>query len=845
MNKFDLTPDPNILVTITLSNLSPLNAISELIDNCIDSFSLARNSGNQIEHPLVLIEIPAKSDVNSNSGCFLVRDNGPGMSPEIAEKALKAGFSSKNPYDSLGLFGVGFNIATGKIGRITKLTTARKEDKKALTAEIDLDKLIKEKTYETVPELIEKPPGFEHGTIVEVLEWWPEGHPNYGFIRKLVHLTKPRIRDEIGRRYSTFLRENEIRIVINEEECKIFEHCIWNENRFVERLGHGKIPAVYKFDENVGTQTRCTMCFTLIGSSHNECQVCGSSSSRTINQKMRGWLGIQRFDSTTQFGIDLIRNGRVISMGERTAFFDFKDEYGKTIRDYPIDGTHGRIVGEVHLDFVPVDFLKQDFQRTSPEWEESMKYLRGESSLQPNQPEASQNKSPLYMLYQGYRRVRNAGKHDAYMGVFDLESKKSRRIGRDIEEEYFEKFKERLPGFYDDSEWWKLVESADLAPRGEIIECPNTECGVDNPKSAESCMICGTIISGKSCVSCNKEIVVSAISCPHCGKSQIETTQEPWTCNVCGKFNTSTAEKCISCESVIGSQSPLSFEYLSDNSDLDDNLSIKGCSVKLADGGNSTSNDVLCYITRKPIIKGLGGHSLPAVIQKISGEKIIKIFLDKQHPLFQSLGIRPEELIASETAYFLHVHHGGLSQGTYSSAHSLNNISWEILNKYWSDSLSDNPEKIRKDITNFFGEICTRLSTIFVKEASDLYGELTDEQQKNMIRNMIDDGVDFSTEIAQLRDSGKYMNYLNYSAIIMFFKLHTSNFFDGAVWNIPFKSISDISEKAMEDFRKEKKKTYLNCLEDCETFMITKKPEPVLVRRTRASLQYLNEHFEF
>jgi len=74
--------------------------------------------------------------------------------------------------------------------------------------------------------------------------------------------------------------------------------------------------------------------------------------------------------------------------------------------------------GEVHIDHVPTDFLKQDFQRTSPEWIRAISFLRGESSLQPKlAAEAGEptNTSPVYRLYQGYRRVRDIGTRDMYM----------------------------------------------------------------------------------------------------------------------------------------------------------------------------------------------------------------------------------------------------------------------------------------------------------------------------------------------------------------------------------------------------------------------------------------------
>ncbi len=62
-----------------------------------------------------------------------------------------------------------------------------------------------------------------------------------------------------------------------------------------------------------------------------------------------------------------------------------------------------------------------------------------------SQPGAADNKSPLYKLYQTYRRVRSFGRGDMYMGYWDADSRAAKRISRDIEKEYYEKFKQKLP----------------------------------------------------------------------------------------------------------------------------------------------------------------------------------------------------------------------------------------------------------------------------------------------------------------------------------------------------------------------------------------------------------------
>ena len=58
---------------------------------------------------------------------------------------------------------------------------------------------------------------------------------------------KTEIRRQIGRRYATILKQENVRIVINGDACEPFEHCSWDLIRSVERRALGQIPAVFQF----------------------------------------------------------------------------------------------------------------------------------------------------------------------------------------------------------------------------------------------------------------------------------------------------------------------------------------------------------------------------------------------------------------------------------------------------------------------------------------------------------------------------------------------------------------------------------------------------------------------
>src|SRR5262245_46452362 len=139
METFDLTPDPKVLIALTHTPMQPLDALCELIDNAIDSFQVARLQGNPVKDPLVVIDLPKPSELSKNVGSLRIRDNGTGLNRDVAEMAIRAGFSGNNPYDSLGLFGMGFNISSGKLGRVTRFLTTRREEKKAIEVVIDLE----------------------------------------------------------------------------------------------------------------------------------------------------------------------------------------------------------------------------------------------------------------------------------------------------------------------------------------------------------------------------------------------------------------------------------------------------------------------------------------------------------------------------------------------------------------------------------------------------------------------------------------------------------------------------------------------------------------------------------
>src|SRR5437899_1975539 len=108
-DEFNLTPDPRVLPMLGEINLSQWQCIAEFIDNSVDAFLDVQRDGGNLDNPEILVELPTMDRPEAK---ITVSDNGPGMTVEKLEKAVRAGWTSHDPINSLGLFGMGFNIAT-------------------------------------------------------------------------------------------------------------------------------------------------------------------------------------------------------------------------------------------------------------------------------------------------------------------------------------------------------------------------------------------------------------------------------------------------------------------------------------------------------------------------------------------------------------------------------------------------------------------------------------------------------------------------------------------------------------------------------------------------------------
>lgn len=458
---FDLQPDPRILPMLGEINLLQWRCLAELIDNSVDGFLASKRDGLAVESPEVSIALPTRDSENAK---VTVRDNGPGMAPAQLERAVSAGWSGNTPIDSLGMFGMGFNIATARLGTVTTVWTTRKEDSEWHGLRIDFEELRSQGHFRTPHLTRTKVDPAEHGTEITIDTLKPAQRT---WLSSTAN--RSRVRRELSRTYSAMLRSAGIPIsfslLLNGTKINGRDHCVWDDTRSVETPRHGIVTAYQTINQQLRDRPFCLSCWQWLPSGQGECLSCAENGKVVErSRRVRGWIGLQRYLHKTDYGIDFIRNGRKIEMASKD-LFSWSD--GETEEpEYPIDDPRGRgrIVGEIHLDHCRVTYTKDRFDRNDPAWEEMLRMVRGDGPLLPSKAKDlgfGANASPLFKLFQAFRRStpkpKTAGCWERLLIVQD----------NDHATEMASRFHAGETSYQDDGKWWELVQEQDRQLLGD------------------------------------------------------------------------------------------------------------------------------------------------------------------------------------------------------------------------------------------------------------------------------------------------------------------------------------------------------------------------------------------
>jgi len=461
MSNFDLTPDPRVLQILGEISLDQWKCLAELIDNSVDAFINTRRDGDELNSPEVLVNLPTQDREDAS---VTVRDNGPGMTIDQLEKAVRAGWSGNNPLDNLGLFGMGFNIATARLGMVTEVYTTRSGDSEWTGLRIDLNELRRTRSYHTPRQTRPKADPSTHGTEIKILRLKPDQR---SYFAKSANLLK--IRKQLARVYAPLLlsKTGTFSLQLNGQKVQPKRPCHWDPERSVLGTDGKPVQAVESFDYVLPSRKYCLTCMTSF-SGHEQCPTEGPDCKVIeIKRRLQGWVGLQRYMHEEDFGLDLVRNGRVIEVQNKDLFIWTGGD--RPEREYPIDDqrNRGRFIGEVHLNHCRVSYTKDRFERDDPSWAEMVALVRGEGPLQPHKARAlgfGPQEAPLNRLFQAFRRSSPQGKTGRWSRILAVKNNERAMEMADL-------FFKGDPDYQTDEKWYALVEEED---RGIVGASPPT-----------------------------------------------------------------------------------------------------------------------------------------------------------------------------------------------------------------------------------------------------------------------------------------------------------------------------------------------------------------------------------
>lgn len=460
LDTLDLTPSPRILEMIAEVDLKTWQCLAELVDNCFDELRRSAEENPNREHR-VDIFLPSSGQANRNSE-VVVTDNGRGMTVNQMRTALRAGSSGNQAHGNLGLFGMGFNVATARMGEITTVKTGQEGADHWTVATIDIRSMQREDTYQ-VPIAREPKDPSEHGTVITITRLRTD------MIQRLKSTQEvSQIKKQLGRVYSYILRDpvkNKfsgseivggmgIPLYLNGNAVSPVLPCIWDPARTVTR--HGKeIAAVQVVERALTDAFACMTCGFWYTMEPSACTECGSTDIQQRGRRIWGWLGIQRYNSKNDFGVSFIRLGRAITVQDK-GLFDWVDEFGSKDTEYPVEIAGGRIVGELHLDHAPVNFRKTDFDRENRAWTSMFEAVHGLAPLKPNRAKElgmERPDTPLVLLFDGFRRDDPGLNYLVPGNGSSAIHERARQWG--------EEFHKCVPGFETDEKWYAAAKEHD------------------------------------------------------------------------------------------------------------------------------------------------------------------------------------------------------------------------------------------------------------------------------------------------------------------------------------------------------------------------------------------------
>ncbi|WP_433221961.1 ATP-binding protein [Microtetraspora malaysiensis] len=732
-----ITPSARVLSMLGEIDFDEWQCVAELVDNPFDDFLDILRSGTEWPDGFtVSVTLPS-----SPKGVLEVRDTGRGMSYDRLARAVRAGWSGNDMHDKLGLFGMGFNISTARLGRRTRVLTTRAGDTEWIGVEIDLDQIKDDFEAKDITETKTDPS--QHGTMIIIdrlhrtrAEWLRRNGAS--------------LRNTLGSVYSWILTEHPFDLYVGGTRVKPVRHCRWGDDRYVLYNGKERIPTYIPIDEKLQDGIACRDCGEWQIGSGEVCSVCGSGNLTVRERRIHGWLGVQRYLDKTEYGIDFLRNGRKILRWDKQ-FFTWNNPdgiAGNEEPEYPVELAHqgGRLIGEIHLDHVPVTYQKDAFEYGDRSWLTAVELLRGLAPLQPQRARKlgyPENESPLALLFKGFRR------NDA--GLRYLVPGDGHKPLHAATRDWGRKFQAGEVAFQTDEHWWQQVlRHEEIKNRGKEAKTADSVPAQPDEKAVG-------------------EALGFPIDMPTSGMTGLETP------------STASATPAPSAKEKKETRSERLARY-------------ESAATPHAYLSRSFGHPELGYLKVRTLLLKPGerliddnGLHTPVLLDQRSGNELTTL-VDPEHAAFRRFGADYADLLLVELAAVLKVR----ARSDWSPSQLVAAIRAESL----QDSALDGTT-VGAEARDLLAEIRERVTETLDQSGdyTTAYGHLTHEEKIATEEEMIAAGrVGLVGRLG--RDSG-FVHHMPALALVRLVQAMPESFMDGAIFRGPYAGVSSPSGKAL------------------------------------------------
>lgn len=307
-----IPPDRTLMEDIGATSFTLAEAVVELVANSID----ARRTGKSAEPLPLTVEVHVSPEEVS------IKDDGRGMTEEILVQAVRLGVKMDEilgKQKRKGMYGLGLKTAAASIGRYWSVLTRPMDGHEDYFLEFDLEQYAKARTTSVKDWMID----VETRSRTKDSPLGQAKSGTFVVIRRLRDKTPSAgsVTLLLGEAFKPHIAAGD-RIVVDGLDAKPAE------NKFLEGSRQ-------EFDEYVGPGKKW---------------------------RVRGWVALDsKTHNNGEYGFNLYREDQLIETWDKSWF-----------RAHLMTS---RIIGEAHIDFMPVNFNKQGFKTQSDEWLLTKEYM--------------------------------------------------------------------------------------------------------------------------------------------------------------------------------------------------------------------------------------------------------------------------------------------------------------------------------------------------------------------------------------------------------------------------------------------------------------------------------------